>query len=95
MKKKAPKIPDRRAAIAGERWQRASEGELEVKPKTEGNQGQWICIRCDIPLSNNMEKDFHCSSPAQGRNRMTLVKGAEARHVLAWRSFVSGETEVP
>lgn len=73
-------------------------GCCEVHEKTEGNEGQWICISCCVPLQNNWEKDSHCETTRKGKSCLTgeLADGVpDAKHVLAWRSFVSGKVEAP
>ena len=102
------KQPDRRPAVAGEQFYITNERHLRafgvssstepvtVEPKGEGNEGQWFCISCCQALMNNMDKDTHCAGRAAKKS--ALVKkatAASARHVLAWRSTVSGNVEAP
>jgi hypothetical protein len=90
-----------RAAVAGEKFTFAKDhlhrlGEQEVKPKGEGNTGQWICCSCGLIFSNQMQKDSHAFYEKPSRKRhMTLVLGEPASHVLAWLSNISGDIEVP
>jgi hypothetical protein len=89
-----------RVAIAGEKFTFAGHlagmDEQEVHPKGEGNSGQWICCSCGLAFSTQIEKDLHAfgSKPSR-RNHMTVTLGPKAKHILAWRSFVSGLIEVP
>jgi len=91
-------VPDRRAAVEGERFK--INGTLAiVKAKTEGDKGLWVCISCCEELANNMQKDFHCNGKRKRGTKSAPGgkegSGPEARHVLAWLSFASGNYEVP
>lgn len=108
-RKRSVPYPDRRTAVAGEVFFvkdrtlarvliGADEGNVEVKPKSAGQAGQWICICCAVPLANNWEKDSHCERPAPRKSCLVgePPKGTPAaKHVLAWRSFDSGNVEEP
>jgi hypothetical protein len=100
------KTEDRRSAEAGEQFyvtashlQRPlgvtdASTPVTVQPKTAGTEGQWICISCCIPIESQFAKDTHCDERAPRKS--ALVKpDARARHVLAWRSFKTGNVEVP
>ena len=67
---------------------------VEVDPE-RSRGGQWICITCSVPLENQLQKDTHIDSSAPRKSAMVTLKGPPARHILAWRSFDSGELEVP
>lgn len=104
------KIADGRAAVAGEIFfikgpaylcrvllGTDESGCCEVFPKSEGSLGQWICVTCCKVLENQFMKDVHCARPAPRKS--ALVGSSDelpkAKHVLAWRSFVSGKVEEP
>lgn len=96
--------PDRRKAEVGEPYALKNYAGKPfitgtVKPKTEGQAGQWCCISCGVVLGNNLEKDIHCGRPrarnSQDKPGGAKAPGQKAKHVLAWRSFDSGEVEVP
>lgn len=55
--------------------------ETIVRPKTEGNAGQWFCIDCGELPQNNMGAWGHAE--------------AHPKHRFAWRNFKSGELEEP
>jgi len=55
--------------------------QLKVLPKAPGNQGQWICITCGFPASNNLEACSHMDD-----NKL---------HKFAWRNFETGNIEEP
>lgn len=106
--KKKAKVLDRRAAVAGEIFvvgdpflarvliPDGEPGCCEVHPKTEGDSGQWFCITCCVPLQNNFDKDSHCTLRAPKKTALVGSDQLEpARHVLAWRSFISGKMEAP
>lgn len=61
---------------------------LTIQPKgvaCKESAGQWYCVTCDYPCSNNMDKDSHCrGKPKQGKD-----------HVMAWRCFKCAVLEVP
>ena len=92
------RIEKYRAAVAGEtfafRYHFPGQT-FEVRPKGDGNNGQWVCLTCGLPLANQLEKDVHTGEKKPHVSRMTVTIGAPAKHVLAWRSFISGEIEVP
>lgn len=96
-------VQDRRAAVEGERFTYekrfqnipACRGEQTVAAKGDGNRGQWVCISCGVPLSNPLEKDTHCHGPKAKKSLLKNVLGEPALHVLAWRSFTTGQIEVP
>lgn len=97
-------IPDRRSALPGEKFTYAerflqiypwARGEITVADKGDGNSGQWVCISCGTPLENQIDKDNHCRGKAPKKTCLKNALGVPARHVLAWRSFVSGEIEMP
>lgn len=98
-----PSILDRRGALAGETFVYAAKfqnipacrGELEVFPKSEGTKGQWVCISCGVPCENQIDKDNHCHLNPPKKTNLKTKLGISAKHVLAWRSFDSGNVEVP
>jgi len=99
---KKSSMPDRRSALAGERFIYASSslavfGEVTVHPKSPGSNGQWVCLSCGQPLDNNLTKDIHCDTRPHAKARccLTHALGTPAWHVLGWRSFESGNVEEP
>lgn len=95
-------IPDRRSALVGESYCLQTGNLIEegtVEPKSEGDNGQWVCISCNEYIANNLQKDTHCDGPRKpGTSQNPGGKngsGSRAKHVLAWRSFDSKRIEVP
>jgi len=97
---------ERRPAVEGEKfvWREAGVGgsheiELEVRPKSPGDEGLWLCLSCGVSLEHNLDKDLHCQGGGKRgfpRRQMRLELGDHrARHVLGWRNFSSGFVEVP
>ena len=93
---------ERRVAVEGEKFvwkQGGSDIELEVRPKTEGDEGKWWCISCGVVCDHQLDRDLHCQKPGKRgfpKRRLRLELGdVRARHVLAWRNFCSGTVEVP
>lgn len=93
---------ERRAAVEGEKfvWKEGSTDiELEVRPKTPGDEGRWWCVSCGVVCEHQLDRDLHCQEPGKRgfpKRRLRLELGdVRARHVLAWRNFCSGTVEVP
>lgn len=103
------KKPDRRPAKEGELFRVDDEtlarglcddgvpGVVRVCAKTDGDQGQWFCISCCKPLESNWDKDSHCAKRAPKKTALINPSPEQlrARHVLAWRNYISWEIEVP
>lgn len=73
---------------------------LETSSGVDSSQryasGEWICISCCKAFVNNFDKDSHCGERAARKS--ALVGSSDlpkAKHVLAWRSYVTRRVEVP
>lgn len=92
------RIPDRRAAIAGERYTWRGES-LTVQPTSPGDEGYWVCLTCEEAFANNLQKEFHCALPRPRRSALrpggAQATGERARHVLAWFSYATNQVEAP
>jgi hypothetical protein len=53
-----------------------------------------VCISCGVPIENQIMKDNHCRGWS-GPSQIIKELGSPAKHVLAWRSYISGQIEVP
>ena len=93
-----PWAQERRSAVEGEQffWPEAGV-ELRVRRKTLTVEGRWWCISCGTAHEHQMDLDRHCGGPLLREDSCLRVELGDrgVRHVIAWRSFVSGQVEVP